>query len=78
MISFTIVGTSYQAEEGMTWEQWVNSEYNTNHYFITGTDSRIYQSHNTFVTGYGENAIHKNDTIISAYKYYVYTEGGGE
>ena len=29
LISFTIAGTSYQAEEGMTWEQWVNSDYNT-------------------------------------------------
>jgi hypothetical protein len=29
LITFTIDGTKYQAEEGMTWEQWVNSEYNT-------------------------------------------------
>ena len=29
IISFTIDGTSYQAEEGMTWAQWVNSDYNT-------------------------------------------------
>lgn len=29
LISFTIAGTSYQAEEGMTWEEWVESEYNT-------------------------------------------------
>ena len=28
MISFTIYGVECQAEEGMTWEQWVNSEYN--------------------------------------------------
>ena len=28
MIKFTIDGTEYQAEEGMTWEDWVNSEYN--------------------------------------------------
>ena len=29
MISFTLNGTSYQAESGMTWFEWVNSEYNT-------------------------------------------------
>lgn len=29
LISFTIAGESYQAEEGMTWEEWVNSDYNT-------------------------------------------------
>ena len=28
MINFTIDGTSYQAEEGMTWAQWVVSPYN--------------------------------------------------
>lgn len=29
LISFTIDGTSYQAEEGMTWGEWVESSYNT-------------------------------------------------
>ena len=29
LITFTIDGTEYQAEEGMTWEEWVASEYNT-------------------------------------------------
>ena len=29
LITFTIDGTEYQAEEGMTWGEWVNSEYNT-------------------------------------------------
>ena len=28
IINFTIDGTSYQAEEGMTWAQWVLSDYN--------------------------------------------------
>jgi hypothetical protein len=36
LITFTIAGTKYQAEEGMTWEQWVNSEYNTSNYQNTG------------------------------------------
>lgn len=29
LISFTIVGASYQAEDGMTWAEWCGSEYNT-------------------------------------------------
>lgn len=29
LISFTIDGTSYQAEDGMTWEEWISSPYNT-------------------------------------------------
>lgn len=28
LISFTVDGTSYQAESGMTWEQFISSEYN--------------------------------------------------
>lgn len=28
LITFTIGGVEYHAEEGMTWEKWVNSEYN--------------------------------------------------
>ena len=29
IITFTINGTSYQAEDGMTWAEWCDSEYNT-------------------------------------------------
>ena len=29
IISFTINSTTYQAEEGMTWRQWIESKYNT-------------------------------------------------
>ena len=29
MISFIISRTTYQAEEGMTWDEWLDSEYNT-------------------------------------------------
>lgn len=34
LINFTIDGTAYQAEEGMTWAQWVASSYNTGGYII--------------------------------------------
>lgn len=39
LITFTIDGTSYQAEKGMTWQQWVDSEYNVvaNPYTGAGT-----------------------------------------
>lgn len=36
LITFTIDGTTYQAEDGMTWEQWLSSEYNTGSYYTTG------------------------------------------
>lgn len=33
-ITFTIEGTEYQAQEGMTWGEWVDSRYNTDGYII--------------------------------------------
>lgn len=36
LISFTIDGTTYQAEEGMTWAEWVESEYNIGGYYAYG------------------------------------------
>ena len=35
LITFTIAGVEYQAEEGMTWGEWVDSEYNTDGCFIS-------------------------------------------
>lgn len=32
-ISFTIGGTTYYADPNMTWEEWVNSSYNTGNYY---------------------------------------------
>ena len=37
-ISFTIAGTKYQAEEGMTWAEWVASSYNTDGYTYNGIE----------------------------------------
>ena len=34
LISFTIDSITYQAEEGMDWNEWVNSEYNTSGFTI--------------------------------------------
>ncbi len=36
LISFTIDGASYQAEEGMIWGTWVNSDYNTGGFILYG------------------------------------------
>lgn len=39
LITFTIAGDTYQAEEGMTWQQWTDSSYNVvaNPYIGAGT-----------------------------------------
>ena len=41
LITFTIDETEYQAEEGMTWGEWVNSEYNVNKDFEIDFDNSI-------------------------------------
>lgn len=39
LITFTIASKSYQAEEGMTWQQWVDSSYNVVEDPYTGENS---------------------------------------
>jgi hypothetical protein len=46
LISFTIEGTTYQAEDGMTWEEWVESEYNTGEY--TTKYNKVYTNNNSY------------------------------
>jgi hypothetical protein len=39
LIRFPIDGTYYQAVDGMTWDEWVNSSYNTGGWHIVGSGS---------------------------------------
>lgn len=41
VITFTINGTEYQAEEGMTWKEWVYSEYNVIGFYLDNLDNYI-------------------------------------
>jgi hypothetical protein len=61
LITFTIDGTEYQAEEGMTWEDWCNSEYNIINAFteVTIVTGQYTASHVSTDTG----AIYNSDTI---------------
>lgn len=67
-ISFAIAGTSYQAEEGMTWAEWCESEYNTGTYgWYVGTDGRVYVNTGSIVVidmMNGGIAVYGNDTIF--------------
>lgn len=68
LISFTIYGDSYQAEEGMTWGEWVNSQYNTDGYYIDFDDSISNQSGSAWV-GTSEYYVFSQDIIIEGYQY---------
>jgi hypothetical protein len=49
LITFTIEGVKYLAEEGMTWGEWVESEYNIDKYYI-GNDNYVYLTNDRDVT----------------------------
>lgn len=71
LITFTIDGTSYQAEEGMTWGEWVASDYNTGGYSIGYADG-IYgfvvnDGAGTVVNVEGQTAIITNGTAYTTY-----------
>ena len=40
LIEFTIDNVKYQAEDGMTWEQWASSKYNTKGFIYDGTSAK--------------------------------------
>lgn len=65
MISFKIIDTTYQAENGMTWYEWCQSSYNTGgyyvdegnqvrnsgHYVVDGAGSEYFAKGNIFIRG---------------------------
>lgn len=81
LISFTIDGTSYQAEEGMTWGEWVESEYNTDGFIIFNS---IYVGNDSYVIEVDtEDYAVVEEYIIEGYAYNLASRigmapGGGD
>ena len=76
LINFTINGTSYQAEEGMTWGEWVASSYNT-YGLVISSDGKV---KNKFGSAYIANrqvAITSDDIIKPNYEYLLVSNSGG-
>ena len=82
-ISFTIsifngaVLSTYQADDGMTWNQWIASEYNTSG-VTTGTDSGksvVYYSYQgtNYILQYNGTQITPTDTIVANRSYVINT-----
>lgn len=75
LINFTINGTAYQAEQGMTWAQWVASSYNTNsRYYILNDIVQPHSESQYYVTE-GYTVQHGTD-IIKANTAYSETSPG--
>lgn len=74
LITFTVSneqGTEvvgiYQAEEGMTWGQWIDSDYNTDGWYINSANEVM---SSTFEFVCVEITVKSVDVIIPDYKYY--------
>lgn len=76
LISFTIGGTPYQAVEGMTWQEWCDSEYNTGGYYIDGNFVRPMAG--IVVTNANSNVVSPSLTIINGYAYNRMAAGGAD
>ena len=82
LINFNIDDESYQALEGMTWDNWINSQYNINNKFriyyagpsplIVLTSNTSYEIYNNDVTV----SIKNSDIIINNYNYTLYNPPG--
>ena len=77
LIDFNILGTSFQAEEGMTWGEWVESEYNTVDFYIDEACGGIHSIEWLgSVCDLEWNVVHSTDVIASNGKYKINHSGG--
>ena len=69
IISFTINGTSYAAESGMTWLQWTQSGYNTGGYATSGGGAVCHGGSIAKALMYNGNNVMKTDVVIGGAAY---------
>lgn len=78
LITFTIAGTTYTAESGMTFETWMASEYNTSDFRKYEDDYRIWSKSLISVVAYNDSSsVSYTETIIPNYEYKTKRIGGG-
>ena len=73
IISFSIEDYKFQAEEGMTWREWANSEYNSDGACVynEGADTIRFVEHSLDVLSPSNAPVKGSDAIISGYFYYL-------
>lgn len=70
------ISTPYQAESGMSWAEWCDSEYNTDGYYIDGKFVRPIVG--IVVTNANANIVSPSSTIINGYAYRRMAAGGAD
>ena len=82
IISFTVDGTTYQAEEGMTWYEWSLSDYSDSYSGMITELGNVYTPHGKFLfegEGYtssdydSDAAVKGDESIIANHDYYSMT-----
>lgn len=73
IISFSIESYQFQAEEGMTWREWANSEYNSDGACVynQSSDTIRFVEYSLDVLSPSNAPVKGSDTIISGYFYYL-------
>ena len=72
IISFSIEDFQFQAEQGMTWYEWVNSEYNSDGKCVynAGADTIRFVEYSLDVLS-SNTPVKGSDSILSGYFYYL-------
>lgn len=77
LISFSIDDAPFQAESGMTWYQWVGSQYNTAGFTCSSTSSFVYDSQGTKTVMKGSSKVTGSGLIESEQAYTTQRDSGG-
>lgn len=77
LISFSIDDAPFQAESGMTWYQWVGSQYNTAGFTCSSTSSFVYDSQGTKTVVKGSSKVTGSGLIESEQAYTTQRDSGG-
>ena len=81
-ISSNDLSNSYQYEEDMTWEEFINSEYNTGSFSLYGTNNNIVGKMGTYLykdnnaSASSSDYVYKTD-VINQSRYYTLSSSGG-
>ena len=77
LISFSIDDAPFQAESGMTWYQWVGSQYNNAGFTCSSTSSFVYDSQGTKTVMKGSSKVTGSELIESEQAYTTQRDSGG-
>ena len=77
LISFSIDGTTYQAEDGMTWYDWCNSSYNTIDAVVLAGGVIFTPIGNNGTIRLNGTDVYDTDLIIAEALYSIYHGSGG-